>query len=122
VFAADNGAAALGVRLSDCDAGTATLAMTVTETMVNGYSMTHGGYVVALADTAFAVACNNSGRKTVATGAVITFLSPTTVGDELMAEAVERARRGRSGIYDVTVRCRGAVVAEFRGSSRELPG
>jgi acyl-CoA thioesterase len=40
----------------------------------------------------------------------------------LEAEAVERWRQGRNGIYDVTVRCRGRVVAEFRGRSREVGG
>jgi acyl-CoA thioesterase len=57
---------------------------------------------------------------TVAAGAAITFVAPTTLGDELVAEAVERVRRGRNGVYVVTV-CRGeSVVAEFRGNSREL--
>jgi acyl-CoA thioesterase len=94
--------------------------MTVTEAMLNGHSTTHGGYVFTLADTAFAVACNESGQKTVAAGATITFLAPSTLGDELVAEAVERTRRGRTGVYDVTVRCGDAVIAEFRGTSRAL--
>jgi acyl-CoA thioesterase len=42
------------------------------------------------------------------------------VGDVLIAEAVERARYGRNGIYDVTVTRDGDVVAEFRGDSRTL--
>ena len=39
---------------------------------------------------------------------------------ELVAVASERARRGRSGVYDVTVRRAGddSVIAEFRGRSR----
>jgi len=66
------------------------------------------------------VACNGYGRTTVAAGAIITFVSPTQAGDELVADAVERVRRGRSGIYDVSVRRGGDVIAEFRGNSREL--
>jgi acyl-CoA thioesterase len=88
--------------------------------MVNGHGITHGGYVFTLADTAFAVACNGYGKSTVASGAAITFVASTGLGDELIADAVERVRRGRSGVYDVTVRCAGVVVAEFRGNSREL--
>jgi acyl-CoA thioesterase len=41
----------------------------------------------------------------------------------LVAEAKERQRGERSGIYDITVRDQdGTVVAEFRGHSRTLPG
>jgi len=36
-----------------------------------------------------------------------------------VAEASERTRFGRNGVYDVTVRrADGSVVAEFRGQSR----
>jgi acyl-CoA thioesterase len=41
-------------------------------------------------------------------------------GDVLVATAAERARYGRSGIYDVTVRRGDDIVAEFRGRSRTL--
>jgi acyl-CoA thioesterase len=119
MFADDRASAAMGMRLLACAPGTATLAMTVTDHMVNGHEVTHGGYVFALADTAFALACNGYGRATVAAGATITFVAPTSAGDELVAHAVERVRRGRSGVYDVTVRRADEVVAEFRGNSRE---
>jgi acyl-CoA thioesterase len=60
---------------------------------------------------------------TVAAGADISFLRPAKAGDVLEAYATERATTGRSGIYDVTVTCDGAVVAEFRGRSRVIsPG
>jgi acyl-CoA thioesterase len=35
---------------------------------------------------------------------------------------VERARSGRSGLYDVSVRVADEVVAEFRGRARQVPG
>jgi acyl-CoA thioesterase len=57
---------------------------------------------------------------TVAASASIAFLSPARAGERLMAEAVERTRTGRSGVYDVTVTCGDRVVAEFRGLSRTL--
>jgi acyl-CoA thioesterase len=50
------------------------------------------------------------------------FVRPARLGDELVASARERARYGRSGIYDVTVTAGGELVAEFRGRSRTLPG
>lgn len=120
MFESDVASNALGMRLLRSEPGEATVAMTVSETMVNGHFITHGGLVFALADTAFAVACNGYGEPTVAAGGAITFLAATKVGDELVAVATERVRRGRNGVYDVTVHCAGEVVAEFRGNSREI--
>jgi len=51
----------------------------------------------------------------------VTYVRPGRLGMHLVAEAVERSRAGRSGIYDVTVRGDdGSVIAEFRGHSRGL--
>jgi acyl-CoA thioesterase len=95
--------------------------MPVTDEMLNGHGICHGGYVFTLADTAFAFACNTYDERTVAAGADITYLEPVRAGSELRAIATERARRGRSGLYDVTVRtATGVTVAEFRGRSRSL--
>jgi acyl-CoA thioesterase len=110
----------LGMRLVDAGPGHATVRMTITDTMVNGHALAHGGYVFLLADTAFACACNSHGPVTVAAGADITFVAPAKLGDTLEAAAVERVTYGRSGIYDVTVTRDGEVVAEFRGRSRTV--
>jgi len=121
MYAADRASQALGIVISDVAPGRATATMSVRDDMVNGHGICHGGYVFTLADTAFAFACNTYDEVTVAAGADVTFLEPVRSGDELVAEAVERARRGRSGLYDVTVRLpTGRVVAEFRGRSRSL--
>jgi phenylacetic acid degradation protein PaaD len=94
--------------------------MRVREDMVNGHGITHGAFVFAVADTAFACACNSHGPLTVAAAADITFIAPSYSGDMLEARAVERTRFGRSGIYDVTVRRGDDVIAEFRGTSRSV--
>ncbi|GAA0263387.1 hypothetical protein GCM10010492_75570 [Saccharothrix mutabilis subsp. mutabilis] len=120
MLANDAASTALGIRALALADGSATLAMTVTDRMINGHGIAHGGYVFLLADTAFACACNRPGSVTVAAQAEIDFLSPVRLGDELVATAVERVRRGRSGIYDITVRRGDEVVAEFRGRSRTL--
>jgi acyl-CoA thioesterase len=123
MFDRDTASKTLGIELLDAGGGQATVRMTVTDDMVNGHAMTHGGYVFMLADTAFACACNSHGPVTVAAGADITFLRPTAPGDVLTAYAKERVTQGRSGIYDVTVSRDGDVVAEFRGRSRMIsPG
>ena len=121
MYAADQASQQLGIEISDVGPGSATASMTVRDDMVNGHGMCHGGYVFTLADTAFAFACNTYDDRTVAAGADISFLEPVRPGDVLRAKACERARRGRSGLYDVTVtRADGTVVAEFRGRSRNL--
>ena len=116
----DPASRALGMALLELGPGRAVVAMTVRPDMVNGYRVCHGGLVASLADSAFALACNSRGVQTVAAGFDVTFLEPAHEGDVLIATADERARRGRSGIYDVSVRREDAVVAEFRGRSRSL--
>ena len=107
-------------RWSPSAPGTATVSMRVRPDMINGWDLCHGGLVAALADSAFAVACNSHGTVTVAAGFDVAFLEGARLDDELVAEATERAVRGRSGVYDVTVRraADDVVVAEFRGRSR----
>lgn len=100
----------------------ARVVMTVRDDMVNGHDLCHGGFVFALADSCFALACNSRGMRTVAAGADITFVAPSHLGDVLFAEGRVRAAYGRSGLTDVTVtrQADGQVVAEFRGRSRSV--
>jgi acyl-CoA thioesterase len=123
MFADDHAAQHLGISIEQVAEGRATLAMTVAKTMVNGHGLCHGGYIFMLADTAFAYACNSYGQRTVAQHCDISFVAPGKLGMRLVAEALERHRAGRSGIYDVTVRDgTGAAIAEFRGLSRSIAG
>jgi acyl-CoA thioesterase len=120
MLAADDASRALGIRLVSVAAGRAETEMAVRADMVNGHGIAHGAFVFAVADTAFACACNSHGPVTVAASADITFVAPARAGDLLRAEALERTRFGRTGIYDVTVRRGDDVVAELRGVSRTL--
>jgi acyl-CoA thioesterase len=122
MFAADAASRALGIELLEIGPGHAVASVRVSESMVNGHDIAHGGYLFLLADTAFACACNSHGPVSVAAGAEISFVSPGRLGDVLVATAEERTSYGRNGIYDVTVR-RAAddrVLAEFRGRSRAI--
>lgn len=118
LLATDRTFQALGMQLIEHVPGRAVISMLVREDMTNGFAITHGGMVFALADTAFAVACNEDERVTVAAGADIAFLKSTRPGQTLTATAVRRTLSGRTGVYDVTVTDdHGDVVAEFRGRS-----
>jgi phenylacetic acid degradation protein PaaD len=118
MVAEDVASRAMGIVVSDVSPGAATATMTVRDDMVNGHKIAHGAFVFAVADTAFAYACNSYGPLTVAAAVTITFIAPSYAGDVLVARAEERTRFGRSGIYDVTVRRGDVVIAEFRGTSR----
>ncbi|MBE1579350.1 acyl-CoA thioesterase [Amycolatopsis roodepoortensis] len=124
MFADDQASKALGIELVEAAEGHAVATMRITETMVNGHDIAHGGYVFLLADTTFACACNSHGPVTVASGAEISFVAAGKLGDHLIATATERTRYGRNGIYDVTVHRETPdgpeVVAEFRGRSRTI--
>jgi acyl-CoA thioesterase len=112
----------LGMALGDVAPGRATISMTVRDDMTNGHGTAHGGFIFALADSAFAFACNSYNERTVAQACDIVFAAPARAGDRLVAEAVERHRFGRNGLYDIRVRCDDRVVAEFRGRSRTIGG
>ena len=114
----DQASAMLGMVVELDEPGRAVVSMTVRDDMLNGFAITHGGLVFALADTAFAIACNEDERVTVAGGADITFLKSTTTGQVLTATAVRRVISGRNGLYDITVTDEtGDAVAEVRGRS-----
>jgi acyl-CoA thioesterase len=119
----DIAARTLGIEIAGVAAGYAKCTMRVRDDMLNGHGICHGGVIFTLADTTFAFACNSYNDKTVATSASIEFLAPVQSGDELTAEAGERARGRRLGVYDIEVRNQaGARIALFRGRSAKISG
>jgi len=108
----------MGIDLLEVRSGFARVAFTVRDDMLNGYETCHGGFLFALADTAFAYACNSHNRPTVALQCTISYAAPARAGERLTATAQERALGGRTGTYDVEVqRVDGTVLAFFRGTS-----
>lgn len=114
---------AWGIAIDDAREGYALIRMKLRDDMLNGHRIGHGGMIFALADTAFAYACNSRNENTVAQNASISFLAPAQPGDVLIAEAREVSRSGRSGVYQVSV-CTAdkRVIAEFTGLSRTIGG
>ncbi len=114
----DKASHALGIEIDVPEVGAAVATMQIREDMVNGLDVCHGGLVVALADTAFAFACNAYDQITVAASVQIEFLRPGRLGDRLQATASEDYRGRKSGYYTVEVRNQDAqLVALFRGRS-----
>jgi acyl-CoA thioesterase len=114
---------AWGVKIEEAREGYARISMTVRPDFLNGHRIAHGGMIFALADTAFAYACNSRNESAVAQQASIAFLAPAQEGEVLVAEAREASRTGRSGVYLVSVKTAdGRAVAEFTGLSRTTGG
>jgi acyl-CoA thioesterase len=118
MWGTDHASQGLNMAIEDIAPGIARLSMLIEPRMVNGHGICHGGFIFTLADSAFAFACNTDGVVTVASHCSISFIHPARLGERLVANAEQRHRAGRSGIYDVRVTAGAEVVAEFRGHSR----
>ncbi|MCS5717099.1 hydroxyphenylacetyl-CoA thioesterase PaaI [Herbiconiux sp. CPCC 205763] len=117
----DRASAALGMTVLESRPGHGVVSMRIRDDMLNGFDVVHGGIIFCVADTAFAVACNEGAETTLGAGAEISFLRPVRLGQTLTATAERRIRSGRTGLYDVRVTDEaGEVVAEFRGRSHTL--
>jgi acyl-CoA thioesterase len=121
LYANDRASQQLGMVLIAVEPGAASVSMTIRPDMTNGHGICHGGFIFALADSAFAFACNSHGPATVAAAVAIDFLRPAKIDDVLTAVAKERWLGGRSGLYDLSVtRADGTVIAHARGRSHRL--
>lgn len=119
MWSEDRASRGVGMAIEHVAPGEARLTMTVSEYMVNGHGLCHGGYIFMLADSAMAFASNSHNARAVASQCSISFVQPAHLDDRLVAQASERHRAGRNGIYDVSVsRTDGMVIAEFRGHAR----
>ena len=123
MYAKDRTSQFLRIALDEIRPGYARMSLHVTEHMVNGHGMCHGGFIFTLADWTLAISANSHNQNPVASGCTIAFHAPAYVGDLLTAVAEERTLAGRSGIYDIDVRNQdGKRIAVFRGKSHRIPG
>lgn len=108
----------LGLVVDEIGKGYCKLHYQVTDTMLNGFGIIHGGILFAASDSAFAFACNSQGVLTVALDAQIHFTRPAGKGEWLTVEAREETAGKRVGVFDVrTTNAAGDLVALFRGTA-----
>ena len=124
LFRREGTGAVWGVQIEEVRVGYARLSMQIRADMTNGHAMVHGGMIFALADTAFAYACNSANEATVGQAASIVYLAPAHDGEVLVAEAKMVTRTGRTGVASVQVSVKGIqrVIAHFQGQSRTIGG
>ncbi len=93
----------LGVELVAVRPGYARTEMRMAPHLTNGHGLLHGAAVFALADVAFAAACNSSGQTALALSMDIHFVTTPKPGAVLTAVAVEIRRGGRTALCRMTV-------------------
>ena len=89
----------LGIEILHLEAGRCRLRFHVREEMCNGFGTAHGGIAHAVADSAFAFACNSRGHKAVAAETSMSYLRPLYAGDTVEVEVEEMHRSRRLGRY-----------------------
>ena len=118
MLAADAFTRWLGAEVVETAPRRSVLRMRVRGDMANGFGIGHGGVTFALADSAFAFACNTGGTVCVALDVAVSYPNPARLGDVLTAVAEAEAEPRRVGFYRVTVtNQRGEPVALFRGTA-----
>ena len=123
LYSRDNASQQAGMKLESSAPGKSIVSMAVRQDMVQGHNTCHGGYMFALADSAFAFACNTYNEPSVAIGCTIDYVAPARLGDVLTATATERSRSGRPGNYDVDIHNQeGHLIALFHGKSYRVRG
>jgi acyl-CoA thioesterase len=108
----------LGITVDEYREGYCRLHYRISEEMLNGFNIVHGGIIFAAADSAFAFACNSHGRISVALDAHISFIRAAEAGDLLTVEAKEIHTGNKTSFYDVTTTNeKGNVVSVFKGTA-----
>ncbi len=117
LYQRDNFSQWMGIRILEVKEGYSRIEMLLRSEMMNGFGIAHGGITFALADSAFAFACNSDGKVTVALDVSISFPKPGKAGDLLTAEAKLVNATNRTGLYLIEVRTQhNQIVALFKGT------
>ena len=107
----------MGVQVLDIKEGYSKIQITLRKEMLNGFAIAHGGITFALADSAFAFACNSDGKITVAIDANISFPKAGKEGDVLTAEAKLISKTNKTGLYLIEVKNQHEeLIALFKGT------
>lgn len=121
MYQRDDAAHHFGMVVEEVRAGYARLTLKVTQWMLQGHDVCHGGILFALADTAMAYASNAHNEVHLAMNANIDFLRPANLDDLLTAVAEEGNRTRRTGMYSVIIQNQqGQDLIHFRGRTMGL--
>ena len=106
----------LGMELLEINEGFCKLQMKVSNDMLNGFGIAHGGITYSLADSALAFASNSRGIQSVSIETSINHLSKVVEGDTLTAISEEKNLTGRTALYLINIiNQNNQAVALFKG-------
>ena len=107
----------MGIEIIEIKQYYSKIKMQLRREMMNGFGIAHGGVTFALADSAFAFACNSDGKVTVALDVSISFPKSGKEGDVLTAEAKQINNTNKTGLYLIEVKNQhDELVALFKGT------
>ena len=92
-----------GMEVLEVEPGRAVVQMDVGQDHVNAANVCHGATMFALADVAFALACNSHGTLALAVDMSISFLKAVPPGECITATCTEKHRGKRLGSYHIEV-------------------
>lgn len=111
----------LGLSVRHLAPGEAVVVGVVEEGHTNLHGTAHGGFLYALADSAFALASNSRGPA-VALSCRMDYFRPLLPGAEVEARAKEVNLSRRTATYQVEVVSEGKAIALFTGTVFRLGG
>lgn len=116
-FEKDAFARELGLELMEVSPGTSRVRLPIPSRRSNGLGTTHGAALFALADVAFAVACNSHGQTAIGVHANIAYVAAAADGP-IEARATEISRGRKLATYDVRlVDAEERLIATFQGTA-----
>lgn len=109
-------AAFLGVKIDEVRDKYARCSLQIQNEYLNAVERAHGGIIHALADQAFAIACNSFGSMAVALSFNIDYIAAALKGDTIIAEAKPVNIANKVSVWDINVKdSNGGLVAAGRG-------
>jgi acyl-CoA thioesterase len=104
VVGRDPFATMLGIKVEEVRKGYSRVGITVKPEFMNAVDRAHGAFIHALADQAFAVACNSTGVMAIAVNFSINYLSSAVDGEKIFAEAVPVNVGRKVSVWSIQVR------------------
>jgi acyl-CoA thioesterase len=106
----------LGIKIVSVEEDEVSLRLQITEEMVNGFEIAHGGISYALADSSVAFAANASGMQWVSIETSISHLKAIHLNDIITASAklVSKSKKVATYVVEITNQ-KTMKVAHFKG-------
>lgn len=108
----------LGIVVEEASEGYARCSVTVKPQYLNAVDRAHGALIYALADQAFAVACNSLGTMALALTVSINYLSAAMDGERIISEARPVNIARKISVWQLEVKgTDGRLIASAQGTA-----